>query len=370
MDCCRVSVIDGRAAAFLGEHGAYVDPHLLSLAQSFVAASQQARAVRTIKKYEAPWRAFATWISQRTQPFDVFNVPGQIVALYLLEVKQQSELAKIGPSRVLAASAAIACTYALQGLPSPTDHRACSIVREAAKRSLHGTKYNRDEVDLLDIRLLIDSYAGPTASLSDLMYVTAFTVMYAAFLRFDDMCEVSVHSDMLVIEPDFMKIFLLRSKTDSYAVGKWVVVSRVPGPYCPVALVERLLVMGQYRRLPLTESEDVGPLLRPCQFLPSSKTSVLKQVVGTLQHPILATKYDTVLKQCKKMCKAVGITANITMHSFRIGGVSAALEKGVPDRLCKKHGRWESDMVKDHYAREAIGNLLKVSRAVFLGETD
>ena len=39
------------------------------------------------------------------------------------------------------------------------------------------------------------------------------------------------------------------------------------------------------------------------------------------------------------------------LHSLRAGGVSAAANAKVPDRLFKRHGRWRSESTKDGYGR-------------------
>ena len=64
----------------------------------------------------------------------------------------------------------------------------------------------------------------------------------------------------------------------------------------------------------------------------------------------------SLMKELKLNTKAYGL------HSLRSGGVSAAANLGVTDRLLLKHGRWKSARVKDNYISEDIDNLLFVSR--------
>jgi hypothetical protein len=217
-------------------------------------------------------------------------------------------------------------------------------------------------VEASDLRLLVDKFATSSANLHDLMHVTVFVLMYAAFLRFDDAAEISVHEDLLVICPTHVDIFLPRSKTDQYMEGTWVTVARSNGPYCPVGLLERLLRAGQYVRKPADESVDVGPLLRA--VAPGGQR--LKQLTGTISQPVRSLAYSTLLQRCKTMCTAAGISKTITMHSFRIGGASQAAAAGVADRIFKKHGRWQSEVVKDNYVRETYDNMLLISQALGL----
>ena len=48
-------------------------------------------------------------------------------------------------------------------------------------------------------------------------------------------------------------------------------------------------------------------------------------------------------------------------HSLRSGGATAAANNGIPDRLFKIHGRWQSDDSKDRYVKESIHRRLKVT---------
>ena len=60
----------------------------------------------------------------------------------------------------------------------------------------------------------------------------------------------------------------------------------------------------------------------------------------------------------------VPYTANISSHSFRAGGATAAASEQVPDRCRKRHGRWRSDSAKDGYVEDSINNRLLVSRSL------
>jgi len=283
------------------------------------------------------------------------------VVLYLQELLDASERDGIGPSRVLSASSAIACLHWLHGIESPTQHPLCDTVREASRRLLTGRRLERDAVTAADIRRLVDKYGKRRALLRDLMHVTAFSLMYAAFLRFDDLCQITVHEDALVFRDDHLAIFVPKSKTDQQGEGRWVVVAKGQGEYCPVGLLDRLLRKGEYITRPRSPDEDVGPLVRAVD----KSGMKLRQVtaVGALVPPL---SYTTLLERCKTMCKEAGITTAITLHSFRIGGATAAAAAGVEHQAIKEHGRWRSDSSKDRYVRGDIEGALEVSRALAL----
>ena len=52
------------------------------------------------------------------------------------------------------------------------------------------------------------------------------------------------------------------------------------------------------------------------------------------------------------------------LHSLRAGGASAAANRGIIDRLSKRHGRWLSEAAKDGYVKDSVEKTLKVSRSL------
>ena len=55
------------------------------------------------------------------------------------------------------------------------------------------------------------------------------------------------------------------------------------------------------------------------------------------------------------------------LHSFRAGGATAAAsDPGLPERLFKRHGRWQSERAKDGYIKESLENRLRVSKSLGL----
>jgi len=54
------------------------------------------------------------------------------------------------------------------------------------------------------------------------------------------------------------------------------------------------------------------------------------------------------------------------LHSLRSGGATAAANRGIPDRLFKRHGRWSSESAKDGYVKDSIDERLRVSQCLGL----
>lgn len=355
------------AALVLGSHDASADPELLQLAARFVQSRHTTLAPTTLARYRPAWTKFGSWCAQRQPPLDPWSVPGHLVALYLVHLTCTSTADHIGPSRVLTASNAISCFYTLLGLASPTAHPMCAIQREVALRSLHATPLAREALDSHDIMLLVDAFGHSQAPLPDLMHVCTMLLMFTGCLRFNEASEICVHHQLMMFTPDHLRLFIPKSKTDQYMIGRWVFIARLPGsPYCPVTLLTSLLERGQYILIPRTFDEDVGPLLRPLRTT-SPTSHALKRLCGSVAAPIFSTTISTFLSRVKDLCLRVGITKPVGTHSLRIGSASAAAANGVPDRLIKKLGNWQSESVKDHYIHESLPNLLRASRSLGLG---
>ncbi|EFJ39760.1 hypothetical protein VOLCADRAFT_100577 [Volvox carteri f. nagariensis] len=304
----------------------------------------------------------------RQLPRSIYDTLGEVVTLYLLSLLNSSKEDKVGPGQVRTASAAISSYFRLVGRAPPTEHPACSIIRDLAEKQLQGRKLEHDALEPADITVLARLVGGLEPPLDQLMTVTAITVMFTGFFRFDNAAEISVHEDLLVITAAGMDVFIPRSKTDQQRQGHWVPIAHVGGAACPVGLMERLLTLGRYKRRPDTPDEDVGPLLWPVQWNRAGRY-LSGPLTGTAAQPIHSLSYPAFCHRLNKTLQAAGITRCITAHSMRIGGnstSSTAADRGVPADLHKAHGRWRSDTMVQHYTWRDGEAKLSVSRSLGL----
>jgi hypothetical protein len=348
----------------LGRDLSLVDPELMSLAISLARMAFKSRSPRTMAQYRGPWDKFTAWCEAQRPGGSPYDVPPQMIAMYLTLVLQSAMEDSVGPGRVMEASAAIHRHFALVGRASPTNHPSCQLVRDIAQRVLKPERRVRDSMRPEWLLALAERFATVGAALPDLMMVTVAAIMFAGFLRFDDATEISVHHDLLVLFPSHMEVFIPKSKSDQRMEGAWIVIAHTGGAACPVCLTERLLEVGGCQRIPVHPQQDVGPLLRRVKTTKDGYR--LQALTGTVSEPIPSLAYSSFKEKLERMCAAAGIAASIKPHSFRLGGNSTAAANGVPEEVRKAHGRWRSDAMVQHYTRRDLGNALEVTRKIGL----
>ncbi|GAQ78089.1 hypothetical protein KFL_000070570 [Klebsormidium nitens] len=182
------------------------------------------------------------------------------------------------------------------------------------------------------------------------MKFSAIVICYTTFYRYDDLMALTWQN--VKILPTHAELFIPDSKTDQYLRGDTTFIARLGGRYCPVALLERLLKVGQY------PARGPGSLIRSTIVCPP--TQRLKSNTPC---------YDTVLSWFKGAASLLGLDPSLYgTHSGRRGGATGAAAHNVPDRLFKRHGRWRSDRAKDLYVRETLQARLATTRNLGLQE--
>jgi hypothetical protein len=250
---------------------------------------------------------------------------------------------------VLTAAGAIYFHHTLAGLPSPTEHHLVKMVRKISRRTRLAGQNQKSPLLASHIRRLFALWAGPSASLYDLMRTTAITLCFTAFIRCDELLNIQ-WNQIRFVGQSHMEIFLEKQKNDQYRVGMWKFIARVGGDCCPVALVERLLDEGRYVFL------GSGALIRPTVITPS------RQYIKREQ-----PSYSTVLRWFKEGALALGLDPKqYGTHSGRRGEASGAAANDVPDRLFKAHGGWRSECAKDGYVVSRLQEKLSVTQCLGL----
>jgi hypothetical protein len=264
-----------------------------------------------------------------------------VVALYFTLLLRAAK----SPSPV---SAANFLHHLIAGLPSPTQHPLVAMAREIAKRLRVAGQNVKKPLLASHMRSLFELWLYASSSnLHSVMKLTAICLCYAGFLRFLD--RMTVQWQEIRFLPTHMELFVEKSKTDQYRAGCWVLISRVGGLYCFVALVEFLLAIGEYA------AHGPGGLIR------STTISLSRQSLRSEQ-PV----YSTVLSWLRKASRSWDLTRLYGTHSGRRGGATRAANVDVPDRLFKEHGRWRSERAKDGYVVSKLQARLSVTTNIGL----
>jgi integrase len=223
-------------------------------------------------------------------------------------------------------------------------------VHEAAKRTLPRANLRRKPMTLEIIQDLCAKYPPSTTDLYHLRTLTLITIGFAGFFRFDELSHIK-RSDIVLFDTH-VSIFVEKSKTDKYRDGAWVVISRSGDITCPVSMLERYLMLCEFK-----EGSD--------QFIFRSITKLANGYkLRDKNAPISYTRAREVFLEILK--DAVPDASRYGLHSLRSGGATLVANKGIPDRLLKKHGRWVSDKAKDSYISETLADRLKVSQSLGL----
>ena len=184
-------------------------------------------------------------------------------------------------------------------------------------------------------------------SLKNLRTKIILLLSFAGFLRFSE-CQNLRRSDIKIFR-DHAMLFIEKSKTDIYREGHWLFLARLNSDLCPVSNLEH------YLRNTRIDSDSNEFIFRSIKTSKRKNFESLRRSNKPISYSTVRDEYIGLLKNMKLNPRNYGL------HSLRSGGVTAAANLGVSDRLLMKHGRWKSAYVKNRYISESIESLLFVS---------
>ena len=146
---------------------------------------------------------------------------------------------------------------------------------------------------------------------------------FDGFLCYDEFSSILLsHLEFL---PDHLCVFVPRAKNDVYREGNKVYIKRLFSKYCPVALLERYILMAE------VDLNSNLPLFRPLRLFKSSNT--YKLYGSKLSY----TRCREVFKNC---LKDLGLDYKLYgLHSLKSGGATSAFSNStsLSKRLLKLH---------------------------------
>lgn len=318
------------------------DPYLGKLKDKLPNAIKQSKAGNTVKQYSSEYNKWKRW----TDNFrEVSPLPASDfhVALYLLSLVQSANSASV----IVSARYGIKWAHDLACVsPNPCDSFLVNSVVESAKRSVRHQAVKKEVIDAGILRLFVDKFVTERSNLKELRDVTMFLLAYAAFLRFDELSNIK--GTDIVFHDTYFKLFIESSKTDKYRDGAWLLIAKTGNKTCPYDMLKRYLLEAEI------DSRDKRYIFRSVTFFKKSNNYKLRSS-GKISY---SNARDILLKKLK----LVGFSdCNFGLHSLRSGGATAAANRGIQDRLFKRHGRWLSDRAKDGYIKDKVDERLAVT---------
>ena len=145
-----------------------------------------------------------------------------------------------------------------------------------------------------------------------------------------------------------MSIQIPQSKTDQLQKGREVVVSWTGSKLCPVSIIEK------YMARTCIAHSDASFIYCP----------ITKSVRGEKLRESGCLTYSRLRECFKAKLDELGFPSQ--QYGLCSGGATAAANSGVPDRLFKRHGRWQSETAKDGYVEDSFKAMLSVTDSLGL----
>lgn len=307
---------------------------------------KESRALNTSATYKRGFKRWCDWaLSNNIPSKDTLPARAFHVALYIASLIQSAS----SPSPILNAFYSIKWYHDLLDLPSPTDSNLVKNVLEAGKRKLSKPLKKKEPITVSVLEKVFHS-VYKEYDVYNQRTICALLLSFAAFLRSNELlnlrrCDIQIY-------PMYMSVFIQTSKTDKYRDGAWVPVARTGTVLCPVVNLEKYFLWAKiacdsncFVFSQLTKTKE-GYRLRETQK-PLAYSNLRNLFIGVVK---------PFVKDVKSFC----------LHSLRSGGATAAANKGIPDRLFKRHGRWASENAKDGYVKDSLEERLRVSQCLGL----
>ena len=319
------------------------DPDLKRLATCLPDTLLQGKANSTTTKYVRGFMKWKAWAGPRIE-VKIFPVDEVHFALYLQHVANTTN----SRASVEEAVNAISWAHQLAGLPPISSSAFVRATLAGLQRKLAKPKVKKEPITASMLTTLVESL-GTSPTLSDVRLAAGALLSFAAFLRYNELSGLRC-CDIRFTE-QHMTVHITSSKTDQYRQGDSVVVARTRTITCPVAMMERYMLMAGI---------STASSARLFRAIVRTKKGEKLRCSGTLSYTRMREVFLAKLK-------SLGFDANqFGLHSLRAGGATAAANAGIPDRLFKRHGRWRSETAKDGYVKDSMSALLSVSESLEL----
>ena len=142
-------------------------------------------------------------------------------------------------------------------------------------------------------------------------------------------------SVIFIVTHDFVRVFLVHTKTDNCKSGQWATFSASSTETSAYTLLQNL-VKNILSNAPAQSLNNNNLANFPIMF---------KSLKGSEnEDKIPKITYNEFLKELKTACAAIGLNPSLfATHSSRRGSVSDQFWNDIPDKVIKYSGRWKSN---------------------------
>jgi len=284
---------------------------------------EASRAQSTIKIYKSLFDEFVSFAKQH----DLRVLPAE-ESLVERFVSWLDLMGKGGRAR--AALAAVSWAHVLEGCVDPTKNKRIKLLLEGVERewSIRGKKqFRRDPFPIEALRHCVRRKQGDWWLRDACLVALGLRTMRRA----SELTALRVEDVQWIEDISALRVYIRRSKVDQAGRGFECFVEPTETDCCPVKLLRMYL-------------EHRGS--RPGYLFTSATGGKLS--------------VSAVSSICKRMVEAAGLDAQVSSHSLRIGGATAAMMAGITREQIMTIGGWSSSAV-DRYLRAAEVTRLGVS---------
>ena len=251
-----------------------------------------------------------------------------------------------------AAAAGIRWGHVKDGWPNPGDNVFVKTALEGARRTVGRTKNSRQkEPFTTDMAKKVVQKYGYSSNLLHHRSVVICLLGFAGFLRISELLHIQM-GDVLFTS-SHLEITIPKAKNDQVRQGHVVYISRTGSPYCPVSWTEKYI-----KKTELAKSDDNYLICRLNKTRSGHRADGRRKLSDTTVRELFA-------KDVLPICQETESGA-YSLHSFRSGGASTAINNGIGERLVGKHGRWKSGYSRDRYLKDSKNKRLSVSLSLGL----
>lgn len=226
-------------------------------------------------------------------------------------------------------------THKFSSSSNPSEDKFLKLVLEGGKRMLSKPINKKEPINTDILRKLMDFYSKDPSNVLQFRTFVMCLLGFSGFFRFSELSNIRICD--IKWENAHIEINIPKSKTDIYRRGNSVIIAKNGNDLCPVFWLNKYIDLLGLEKI----SED--DLFTAVNYLKSQ--NVYK--TSNKSKPLSYTRAREILLSS---LKEIGLdSSKFALHSLRSGGVTAAANKNVSDRLLKIHGRWVTDNAKDGY---------------------